>query len=117
MACPDNPTAAVLSRRSLADPASRLRAAVLVAAALLASHGAPRADEPPAGSGGPSFDFSGSQRTRYESLDPQFRQGFDGSDRVLALQTTLVFDVKFDALQFYAELMDSRAELNHVTSC
>ena len=116
MACPDNPTAAVLSRRSLADPASRLRAAVLVAAALLASHGAPRADEPPAGSGGPSFDFSGSQRTRYESLDPQFRQGFDDSDRVLALQTTLVFDVKFDALQFYAEIMDSRAELNDENS-
>jgi hypothetical protein len=93
-----------------------LRIAALAGAALLACHGAPRADEPSPGSGGASFDFSGSQRTRYESLDPQFRRGFDESDRVLALQTSLVFDVKFDALQFYAEIMDSRAELNDENS-
>jgi hypothetical protein len=106
-----------LSRRSeVAAPALRLRTAALAAAALLAWHSAARAEEPPAASGAPSFDFSGSQRTRYESLDPQFRDGFDESDRVLALQTTVVFDVKFDALQFYAEIMDSRAELNDENS-
>ena len=121
-------TAAVLTRRSrVAAPASRSRAAALrsraasprsraaslaLVATLLAFPGAPHAEEPPPASSGPSFDFSGTQRTRYESLDPQFRKGFDESDDVLALQTSLVFDLKFDVLQFYAEIMDSRAELN-----
>jgi hypothetical protein len=103
-------------RSSPSVSAPRLRAAALVAAALLAWHSAARAEEPPAAPGAPSFDFSGSQRTRYESLDPQFRNGFDDSDRVLALQTTVVFDVKLAALQFHAEIMDSRAELNDESS-
>lgn len=78
----------------------------------LSSTGAARADEPPAASDNPTFAFSGTQRTRYEALDPQFRKGYDESDQVLALRTTFAFDVKFDALQFYAEVMDSRGELN-----
>jgi len=108
-------TAAVLRRRSPSRPESRplfrrLSGSGLCAAALLAALGAPRADE--AAAAGPSFNFSGTQRTRYESLDPQFRKGYDESDLALALQTSLVFDVKLDVLQFYAEIMDSRAELN-----
>jgi len=79
---------------------------------MLAWHGLSQADEAAPAAGSPSFTFSGTQRTRYESLDPQFRKGFDESDRVLALQTTVAFDVKFDVLQFYAEVMDSRGELN-----
>src|SRR5215471_6460588 len=95
--------------------AARVRAVrptAVLAGVLLAGLSVARAEEPTTAAGSPSFEFSGTQRTRYESLDPQFRKGFDESDDVVALQTSLVFDVKFDVLQFYAEIMDSRAELN-----
>ena len=59
-----------------------------------------------------SFDFGGTQRTRYEVLDPQFRAGFDDADQALALQTTLVFDWRRDSLQVFGEIMDSRVFLN-----
>lgn len=102
-------------RSRLANSIPRPYAAAVAATALLAWHGALRAADAP-GQDGPSFTFSGIQRTRYETLDPQFRKGFDDSDQVLALRTSVMFDAKFDALQFYAEIMDSRAMLNDENS-
>ena len=64
----------------------------------------------------PRFDFGGVQRTRYESIDPQFRPGTSGSDRLLALQTSLTFDANLPKLEFFGELMDSRGEWNDTGS-
>jgi hypothetical protein len=103
-----------VSRRThAANPSFRQCAvSLLSAAALLTWQPRALADEPQNGTDSPSFTFSGTQRTRYEALDPQFRKGFDESDEVLALRTTVAFDLHFDAFQFYAEIMDSRGELN-----
>ncbi|HEY3515842.1 MAG TPA: alginate export family protein [Gammaproteobacteria bacterium] len=54
------------------------------------------------------FDFGGTQRTRYETLDPQFRAGFSNSDQAAALQTTLVFNWRRDSWLVGGEVMDSR---------
>ena len=62
------------------------------------------------------FDFSGTQRTRYETLDPQFRAGFSGSDQAVALQTTLVFNWRSDAWLVGGEIMDSRSYANDTGS-
>jgi len=62
------------------------------------------------------FDFSGTQRTRYEVLDPQFRSGFDNSDQAVALQTTLVFNWRRDAWLVGGEIMDSRSYANDTGS-
>jgi alginate export protein len=58
------------------------------------------------------FEFSGVQRSRYESLDNVFRPNLSPSDHALALQTSLNFDVRLDKVQIFAEIMDSRMELN-----
>src|SRR5687768_916157 len=58
------------------------------------------------------FDFSGIQRSRYETIDEQFGNGLSGADHVLALQTSLLFDLELEKLQLVGELMDSRGELN-----
>jgi hypothetical protein len=55
------------------------------------------------------FEFSGTQRTRYETLDPQFRAGFSDSDHAIALQTTLVFDWRRESWHVGGEIMDSRS--------
>jgi len=96
------------------------RIVALVAVALLALHAPARADDAAdvapdsdATAGAvPHLKISGSQRTRYERLDPQFRRGFDDSDQVVALQTSVVFDWSYDAFQVVGEIMDSRGELN-----
>ncbi len=62
------------------------------------------------------FQFAGTQRTRYETLDSQFRAGFSDSDQALALQTSLTFGWRRDALQVFGEIMDSRVELNDAGS-
>jgi hypothetical protein len=62
------------------------------------------------------FDFSGVQRTRYESLDGQILAELDDPDDVLALQTSLRFEHRLDRLHFVGEILDSRAELNDVGS-
>ena len=54
------------------------------------------------------FDFGGTQRTRYETPDPQFRAGFSNSDQAVALQTTLVFNWGRGAWLVGGEIMDSR---------
>jgi len=92
-----------------------MRAAALVAAAMFVSHAACADDAQTAGDATAEpahLKISGSQRTRYERLDPQFRKGFDDSDQVVALQTSVVFDWSLDAFQFVGEIMDSRGELN-----
>jgi hypothetical protein len=58
------------------------------------------------------FEWSGVQRSRYETIDEQFGGGLSGADHVLALQTDLVFDLALDKVQLYGELMDSRGLLN-----
>ncbi len=45
------------------------------------------------------FDFSGVQRSRYETIDEQFGGGLSGSDHVLAVQTSITFDYKLDKVQ------------------
>ncbi len=55
------------------------------------------------------FAFSGAQRTRYETLDPQFRAGFSDSDHAVALQTTLVFRWRRELWEVGGEIMDSRS--------
>jgi Alginate export len=60
----------------------------------------------------PRLSFSGAQRSRYEAVESQFRPGFDESDRVLAMQTSLRFDALLPRLNVVGEIMDSRAELN-----
>ncbi len=108
-------------RRSTAASLHGTRAIALIATAILASHSVARADEAQAGddsagdagaSAAPRLRISGSQRTRYERLDPQFRKGFDDSDQVVALQTSVVFDWSLDAFEVAGEIMDSRGELN-----
>lgn len=64
----------------------------------------------------PSFDFGGAQRTRYESIDRQFRPNLSASDRLLALRTSLTFDVKLPKLELFGELLDSRGEWNDAGS-
>jgi hypothetical protein len=95
--------------------------ALALVAALLCWHAAARADDAQRGddsaadagaSAAPRLKISGSQRTRYERLDPQFRKGFDDSDQVVALQTSVVFDWSLDAFEIVGEIMDSRGELN-----
>lgn len=62
------------------------------------------------------FSFSGANRTRYETLDPQFRPGLSNSDQALAIQTSLVFDWHKGEFQVFGEIMDSRTELNDTGS-
>lgn len=62
------------------------------------------------------FEFAGTQRTRYELLDPQYRAGLSNSDQAIALQTSLTFDWRRDGLQVFGEIMDSRTELNDAGS-
>ena len=53
------------------------------------------------------LDISGTHRTRYETLDGQFRTGRTGGDQMLAFRTTLRADLKYEAFGATAELMDS----------
>ena len=91
------------------SPGTRAPCALAFLAAVLCapeSRGATQSDERPA------FSFSGTHRSRYEAVDPQFRPGFGASDHVLALQTSLRFDAHLPRLDVVGEIMDSRAELN-----
>src|SRR5688500_16464798 len=62
------------------------------------------------------FELSGIQRSRYETVNEQFGGGLSGADHVLALQTSLFFDLKLEKLRLYGEIMDSRGELNDARS-
>lgn len=63
-----------------------------------------------------SFEVGGTQRTRYETLDGQFRAGLDATDRALALQTRVHFDWRRANLQVFGEVMDARVALDDVAS-
>jgi len=102
----------VTGRRLLALPRAWCTAACC---ALLAAAAAPIAAQNAPGDT-PRFDFSGVQRTRYESIDAQFRPNLSESDRLLALQTSLLFDVKLPKLEVFGELLDSRGEWNDAGS-
>ena len=54
------------------------------------------------------------QRSRYEALEDQFRQGggLSSSDVALALQTSVFVDVGRGRVKFSGEIMDARHELN-----
>lgn len=56
--------------------------------------------------------LTGSHRTRYETLDSQFRAGRNGSDQVLVMRTTLKAVLHRGGLEIGGELMDSRAALD-----
>jgi hypothetical protein len=56
-----------------------------------------------------SFSLSGSVRARHESLDGQFRPGFDGHDDILLLRSNLRADWTRGAWRVVGELIDSRA--------
>lgn len=53
----------------------------------------------------------GSFRTRYETVDGQFRAGRGGSDQILALRTILFAEYDFGAVRVGGELRDARAYL------
>jgi hypothetical protein len=55
------------------------------------------------------LSLSGSFRTRYESLDSQFRVGRGGGDQILLMRTTAKAEIHHGPLTFGAELQDSRA--------
>jgi hypothetical protein len=62
------------------------------------------------------FEFGGTQRTRYENIDGQFRAGLDAADRALALQTSLTFDWRRAGLEVFGEVMDVRVALDDAGS-
>lgn len=48
------------------------------------------------------------QRSRYETLDGQFRAGRTGGDQVVSFRTLIRVQADFDPVRFIVELMDSR---------
>ncbi len=58
------------------------------------------------------LNISGSHRTRYESLDNQYRAGRRGGDQSVALRTMLLTELRFDGWRVGAELIDSRHYLD-----
>jgi hypothetical protein len=57
------------------------------------------------------LEISGEQRSRYESLDGQFRANFAGSDQRWEIRTLLRADMDFHAFRLVLEGIDSRNEL------
>lgn len=55
--------------------------------------------------------FSGEIRGRYESLDGQFRAGFDGSDQAFLLRSLLHAEADVGPVTLGAEIQDARAYL------
>ena len=56
--------------------------------------------------------LSGTHRTRYETLDSQFRATRDGGDQVLVMRTTIMAVVHRGPFTLTGEMMDSRAVLD-----
>lgn len=55
------------------------------------------------------LSLSGTYRTRYETLDSQFRAGGDGGDQALLLRTTLKAGVHHGPFTIVGEMLDARA--------
>jgi hypothetical protein len=62
------------------------------------------------------LDISGEQRSRYETLDGQFRLGRRGSDQAIALRTLLLTQLKAEPGRLVLELMDGREYLTDAGS-
>ncbi|MGE3312111.1 MAG: alginate export family protein [Limisphaerales bacterium] len=58
------------------------------------------------------LEISGEHRSRYETLDGQFRLGRNGGDQAYALRTLLMTRLKADPVQVAVELIDSREYLS-----
>lgn len=80
----------------------RLSAAALGLAALAAAPPAQSAESSP-------WKVSGTMRLRYEALDGQVRPGFNASDDLISLRTTLFGEYRRGPLRLGAEMYDSRA--------
>lgn len=57
------------------------------------------------------FSLSGEQRTRFESLDEQFRGSRNGGDQGIFFRTLIKGQIKFDSIKFVGEMIDSRSKL------
>ncbi len=60
----------------------------------------------------PWLSVTGSHRTRFETLDSQFRAGGNGGDQILVMRTTMKAEVHSGHFSMAAEVMDSRATLD-----
>jgi hypothetical protein len=58
------------------------------------------------------LELSGTFRTRYESLESQFRADRNGGDQILVIRSTLKAAFNQGPLSLVAEMMDSRAALD-----
>lgn len=58
------------------------------------------------------LEVSGEQRTRYETLDGQFRAGRGGGDQALALRTSLLAQAKWESMKLVTEVLDARQYLS-----
>ena len=58
------------------------------------------------------FTFNGTDRSRVEVLDGQFRPSLDGGDQLVAFRTTLALRVERETFDAEFELMDSRQSLS-----
>jgi hypothetical protein len=58
------------------------------------------------------LEVSGEQRTRYETLDGQFRAGRDGGDQALTFRTTLMAQLKGESGRLVGEILDARQYLS-----
>jgi len=83
-------------------PGAALRLGALL---VLASASAPANPAPS------RLTVSGSLRSRYESLDGEFRPGLGGSDQLLTFRGTIGAELRLAPMAVGAELMDSRAHL------
>ncbi len=54
------------------------------------------------------LSLSGQHRTRYETLDEQFRAGGNGDDQILVFRTNILARVTWEQWEFGFELLDSR---------
>ncbi len=54
------------------------------------------------------LEISGEQRTRYETLDGQFRAGRDGGDQALTFRTSLMAQLKAESGRIVTEILDAR---------
>ncbi|MDA0824474.1 MAG: alginate export family protein [Proteobacteria bacterium] len=58
------------------------------------------------------LNLSGTHRTRYETLDSQFRAGLNGGDQQLVMRTTVMGALHQGPFTVAAELLDARAALD-----
>lgn len=54
------------------------------------------------------LSISGAQRTRFETLDEQFRAGGNGSDQILVFRTNILAQLEWRQWNFAFEVLDSR---------